>query len=333
MKSIVDRGSLPMFLAFAAGLGCSSSPTPAGGEGAGTSSATAGSGGVLGSSGAAETGGSVASGGATSVGGAKGSGGISSSGAASGQGGAVQGSGGVGATAGTQAAAGDTSGGATATGGTATGGTATGGTPATGGTSSVAVSIFDGKTLNGWSVAHNAGANSFSVNVADQAIASTGGVRASLYYSQNEYSFYRVIYTERQVIRKGHDPGVLFFGTHPTEDALWGVMFALPDNWGWDYRNGVSQAAATGVGKVPNLDLTQWTRCELLVNSATGLARAACAQPVGTKAIEVLKFQDSKTPNVPSYFGILCHTAGEDDEYKDITLEANPAVNDLITTK
>ena len=72
------------------------------------------------------------------------------------------------------------------------------------------------------------------------------------------------------------------------------------------------------------------------MNSATGTAQAACAQPVGTKAVPVMTFtaaMPNGIPNVPSYFGILCHTAGEVDEYKDITLEVNPAVNALITTK
>jgi hypothetical protein len=324
MKSIVARGSLPVFLSLAAaGLGCSSSPTTVGGGGA-TSSGTAGSGDVLGSSGAAETGGSVASAGATSVAGANGLGGLATSGGASGQGGAVQGSGGVGAT-GTQAAGGNTNGGATATGGTS----------ATGGTGGAVISIFDGKTLNGWSLADNAKASSFSVDVADEAIASTGGVRASIYYSQNKYSFYRVIFTVRQVhaAGDGHDPGVLFFGTDPTKDALEGVMFALPHHWGWDYRGGGSKGTGTPAPGAPTLDKTQWARCELLVNSATGTAKAACAQPVGAKAVPLISFTDATIPNVPSYFGILCHTGGELDDYKDITLEPNPAVNDLITTK
>jgi hypothetical protein len=341
MKSIALRQGLSLFLSVAAcaGPGCSSSPSAGGGGDAGGtgSGGTVGSGGVHGSGGTAETGGatgsggSLASGGAPSLGGTNGSGGVAGSRGAAGQGGAPQGSGGVGATGGSTS----TNGGATGTGGTSAGGgaTGTGGTSAGGGTSGAAVSIFDGKTLNGWSLADNAPPNAFSVDVADGAIASTGGVRATLYYSQERLSFYRVIYSVRQIVRKNHDPGVLFFGPDPTKDALWGVMFALPDNWGWDYRNGVSNGTGKGVGVVPNVDLTQWARCELLVNSATGTAKAACAQPVGTKAVEVLTFTEAKNPNVPSYFGILCHTAGEVDEYKDITLEVNPAVNDLITTK
>jgi hypothetical protein len=177
-------------------------------------------------------------------------------------------------------------------------------------------------------------AGSFSVNVTDGAIASSGGVRGFC-YTANKYSFYRITYSVRQVHPAGdnHSPGVLFFGTDPTKDALWGVQFALPESWGWDYRGGGSKGTGTAVGSVANLNLSNWSRCELLVNSATGLARAACAQPVTAKAVEVLKFQDAAIPNVPSYFAIQCHTAGQLDEYKDITIEVNPAVNDLITTK
>ena len=347
MKSIVIRRGWSLFLSLAAsaGLACSSSQPAGGGDGTGGigSGGKVGSGGELGSGGTPETGGatgsggSVATGGAPGLGGTNGSGGVvAGSGGATGSGGAVQGSGGIGATGGSTSA----SGGATGTGGTYVNGgaTGTGGTSAVGGTSGAVVSIFDGKTLTGWSEAHGAKPSSFSVNVADGAIASTGGVRASLYYSQQKLSFYRVIYTERQVVRKDHDPGVLFFAPDPTQDALWGLMFALPDSWGWNYLGGVSKNLQVTVApKPPKIDLTQWARCELLVNTAAGTAQAACAQPVGTKAVPVMSFSAATAkldiPNAPSYFGILCHTAGEVDEYKDITLEVNPAVNELITTK
>jgi len=213
---------------------------------------------------------------------------------------------------------------------------------ADGGPRGAGVSIFNGENLDGWLSIDGSGRpapSAFSVNVADNAIASTGGIRASLYY-QTKYSFYRIIYTMRQVIRVGHDPGVLVFGTDVTADALEAVMFALPDNWGWDYRGGGSKNLMTGNSTVVTFpgpqvspsELTEWATCEVLVNSATGTAKAACG-PVGTKAVEVVSFQDPTIPNVPSYFAILCHTGGEDDEYKDITLEANPAVDALITTQ
>jgi Domain of Unknown Function (DUF1080) len=323
MKNIVVRKSSSVLLSLAAcaGLGCSSSPTPATG-GTGGSGGVLGSGGAVAGGGATGKAGSAASGGAASVGGAQG--GVASPGGATGQGGAAA-----------SAGAATYSAGATATGGnpSASGGaTATGGTSASGGTTNgAAVSIFDGKTLDGWLMYPP---NSFSVNAADGAIASTGNVRG-VCYTQNKYSFYRVRYTVRQVHAAGdnHSPGILFFGTEPTKNGMWAVQFALPQNWGWDYRGGANAKIGTSLGSVPNQKINDWESVEVLVDTATGTARAAVAQPVGTKAIEVVKFQDASTPQVPSYFAILCHTGGQLDEYKDITIEANPTVNDLITTK
>ena len=196
-----------------------------------------------------------------------------------------------------------------------------------------AASVFNGKTLNGW-VSYPAGA--FTVNTADTAITETGSARAFLYLNA-KYTYYRIIFTLRQITAPdAHYPCVLFFGTSTTADAMAAVQFQLPGDWGWDYRPGKNNSGSAyikGVAKVPNLNLKTWARCELLVNAATGTARAAVAQPVGTKAIEVVDFHDAAIPNVPSYFAIQCHTKGDIDEYKDITIEVNPKVNDLITTK
>jgi Domain of Unknown Function (DUF1080) len=320
MRSIVVRKNFLVLwsLASCAGLGCSLNAT----------SDTGGSGGVGGSAGATGQAGAVqASGGVVGNPQAGNSGGGTAG--AAGTGGSTVGNGGVTATGGT------------AIGGAATGGAATGGTSGTGGAAATAgssgtggtatVSIFDGATLNGW---HSNPPDAFSVNAADGAIASSGNKRG-VCYTENKYSFYRLLYTVRQVHPAGdnHSSGVLFFGTDATKDALWGIQFALPQSWGWDYRGGGSKGTGTSVGKVPNLDMKAWARVELLVNSATGTARAAVAQPVGTRATEVLRFQDSNIPNVPSYFAIQCHTGGQLDEYKDIIIEANPTMNDLITTK
>ncbi len=180
-------------------------------------------------------------------------------------------------------------------------------------------------------------ANAFSINTADGAIASMGGVRGTC-YTANKYSFYRMIFSVRQVQRNGHDQGVIFFGSDGAADALKGVMFALPDSWGWDYRNG-SVGAGNHVADLPNVNVAAWARCELLVNANTGLARAACAQPVTAKAVELITFQANPPPKAPGYFGMLCHNGKDsnggiqEDEYKDITIEVNPAVDDLITTK
>jgi hypothetical protein len=70
----------------------------------------------------------------------------------------------------------------------------------------------------------------------------------------------------------------------------------------------------------------------VLVNADAGTARMAVAQPVGAKAVEVLDF---KVPGsgLKGPFSWQIHNAGLFDEYKDVQIEVNPTVNDLITTK
>jgi len=79
-------------------------------------------------------------------------------------------------------------------------------------------------------------------------------------------------------------------------------------------------------------NIHDWSRVEILVNSTTGVARMAVAQPVGSKAVEVLDFHDPSGGKVGP-FAIQMHNPGLHDEYANIAVEVNPAVNDLITTK
>lgn len=194
------------------------------------------------------------------------------------------------------------------------------------------VSLFDGKTLNGWVPVP---ASAWTVN--DGAIAMTGTARGVLYTTQ-KYTHYRVIYSVRQVKGVDHWPCVLVFGTTgtPLPDALAALQFQLPQVFTWDYRKGHNNAGSAffkTVGHIPGVTKTAWARCEILVDARNGTARAAAAQPIGTKAIELVDLKDAAIPNLPSPFAIQSHNAGQFDEYKDITIEVNPAINDLITTK
>jgi len=58
----------------------------------------------------------------------------------------------------------------------------------------------------------------------------------------------------------------------------------------------------------------------------------AVAQPVGTKAVEVLTFNDP-TAGRPGPIAWQMHNKGLFDEYKDVRIEENPAANKLITTE
>jgi hypothetical protein len=73
-----------------------------------------------------------------------------------------------------------------------------------------------------------------------------------------------------------------------------------------------------------------WSRVEILVDAVNGTARMAVAQPLGSKAIEVLDFKDPTAGKVgPIAWQI--HNAGLFDEYKDVTIELDPKALSLIT--
>jgi hypothetical protein len=197
----------------------------------------------------------------------------------------------------------------------------------------VPVSLFDGKTLNGW---NQIPANSWVVK--DSVMASLGMGRGVI-YTTKEYENYRLIFTVRHISGKpDHKAAVLFFCTAPLEgektaDALAGIQFQVPTGSHWDYRLGHNNS---GDGFVPfprgQADFHECSRIELLVDAKTGSARVAVSQPIGSKAIEVGTFKDlAAAKKGPIAFQM--HNGGLFDEYKDINIEVDPEINDLITTK
>ncbi|HUB24397.1 MAG TPA: DUF1080 domain-containing protein, partial [Tepidisphaeraceae bacterium] len=152
--------------------------------------------------------------------------------------------------------------------------------------------------------------------VKDGAIASTGSGRGTL-YTAADYGNYRILFTMRHVSGKpDHQACVLIFCTRPPPgekglDALGGIQFQVPNGGHWDYRKGHNNG---GKGEYtnpvkPKFDVHQWSRVEILVNATNGTARMAVAQPLGSKAVEVLDF------NVPAAgkvgpFALQMHNAG-----------------------
>jgi hypothetical protein len=170
-------------------------------------------------------------------------------------------------------------------------------------------------------------------------IASTGAGRGTL-YTTRDYSHYRLLLTMRHVSGKpDHPAAVLFFCTRPKDgekplDALGGIQFMIPMGYHWDYRpghNGGGGAEFTTLVK-GKANPNEWSRVEILVDAAKGTARLAVAQPPGAKAVELTDF------NVPvagktGPIALQMHNGGLFDEYKDITVEVDPQVEDLITVK
>lgn len=193
------------------------------------------------------------------------------------------------------------------------------------------VSLFDGKTLNGWV---QVPANSWTVT--NGVMASKGLARGEIYTS-GVYSHYRIIFSHRHNIAptgNHYGSALIFCDTPPPNtDALHGIQFGLPNGAHWDYRAGHNNGGGSlfHVVSKPGFAYTTWSRVEILVDATKGTARMAVAQPVGTKAVEVLDFSDP-TAGKAGPVAFQMHNAGLFDEYKDITIEVNPTINDLITT-
>jgi hypothetical protein len=195
-------------------------------------------------------------------------------------------------------------------------------------------SLFDGKTLDGW-IQSPAGA----WTVKDGAMASKG-IGRGVIYTKNDYGSFRLIFTMRHLSGKpDHQAAVLFFCTRPIAgqkelDALGGIQFQVPPGYPWDYRPGHNTDKESAFKHLshPKFDPHEWSRVEILVNAKTGTARLAVAQPVGSKAVEILDFSDP-TAGKAGPIALQMHNKGLFDEYKDITVEVDPLDDELITTK
>jgi hypothetical protein len=175
--------------------------------------------------------------------------------------------------------------------------------------------------------------------VKDGAMASTGAGRGTI-YTANDYSHYRLMFTMRHVSGKpDHQACVLIFCTRPKDvekplDALGGIQFQVPNGGHWDYRPGHNNGGS-GEFTTPTktkYDVHEWSQVEILVDASKGTARMAVAQPPGSKAVENLDFnvpEAGKTGPVAWQM----HNGGLFDEYKDVTIEVDPKVDDLITVK
>ena len=172
--------------------------------------------------------------------------------------------------------------------------------------------------------------------VKDGAMASTGSGRGVI-YTANDYGRFRLTLTMRHVSGSpDHQACVLIFCTRPKPgekplDALGGIQFQVPNGGHWDYRPGKNNGGGAEFTTIvkPQFDPHEWSRVEILADASTGTARMAVAQPVGSKAVEVLDFKDP-TAGQSGPIALQMHNAGLFDEYKDISIAVNPAVDQLV---
>jgi Domain of Unknown Function (DUF1080) len=203
--------------------------------------------------------------------------------------------------------------------------------------------IFDGRTLDGWLQLQNgakgapAAPTSTAWIVKDGVMASTGSGRGVI-YTAKDYGRFRLMFTMRHVSgNPDHQACVLIFCTRPLEserplDALAGIQFQVPNGGHWDYRPGMNNAGGTEFTKVSDIrfDPHEWSRVEILADATNGAARMAVAQPVGTKAVEMLRFSNPAAGKAGP-IALQMHNAGLFDEYKDIAIELDPT-DELIST-
>ena len=202
--------------------------------------------------------------------------------------------------------------------------------------------IFDGKTLNGWKASVN-GTNVVDSTkhwtAKDGAMASLGEGRGVL-HTEKSFGNYRLIFTMRHIggPPSDHQACVLIFCNAPADgaalDALGGIQFQPPNGGSWDYRPGKNNSGKGLFTRLPHpkFDPHEWSQVELLVNADAGTARMAVAQPVGTKACEVLDFKDP-TAGQRGPITWQMHNKGLFDEYKDVRIEENPTADNLVTVE
>jgi 3-keto-disaccharide hydrolase len=203
-------------------------------------------------------------------------------------------------------------------------------------TTTAPASLFDGKSLDSWA---QIPADSWVVK--DGAMSSLGKGRGVI-YTDDDFARYRLTFTMRHVgAEKGRDHQACFliFCTRPVAgekplDALGGIQFQPPNGGHWDYRPGHNNGGNDlfhRLGK-PSFDPHQWSRVEILVDAAKGTARMAVAQPVDSQAVEVLRFHDP-TAGKTGPIAWQMHNQGLYDEFKDVQIEINPQIDELITTQ
>src|SRR5215467_2184850 len=175
--------------------------------------------------------------------------------------------------------------------------------------------------------------------VKDGAMASTGAGRGVI-YTAKDYGRFRLMFTMRHVSgNPDHQACVLIFCTRPQPgekalDALAGIQFQVPNGGHWDYRPGMNNNGGAEFTKMTTtrFDAHEWSRVEILADAAKGTARMAVAQPLGSKAVAVLDFQDVAAGKVGPIAWQM-HNAGLVDEYKDVGIEVDPKDDELITVR
>jgi hypothetical protein len=171
----------------------------------------------------------------------------------------------------------------------------------------------------------------------DGAMASLGTGRGVI-YTKADFSRFRLRFTMRHLSgNPDHQACVLIFCTRPEPgqlplDALAGIQFQVPNGGHWDYRPGMNNNGGEefiSVNKT-HFDPHSWSEIEIIADSVAGTAAMAVAQPPGSRAVEVLRFNHQPAGKTGPIAWQM-HNAGLIDEFKDVSIETDPADHELQT--
>ncbi len=183
-------------------------------------------------------------------------------------------------------------------------------------------SLFDGRTLNGWS------GNPGFWSVVDGAIhGTTEKTPGELILTDGEYGSFRLMVKSRLVSESNH-LGVCFWGDRRPDWRYGDCILVIPPNNGmWDYHQGKGSPVRANLPH-EMFDPHVWHETEILANLPAGTIRVA------VNGVEVTRYRDQEPSRLKrGPIGLQIHSGASTVEYKDVRVEVDPQDDRLITVK
>lgn len=187
------------------------------------------------------------------------------------------------------------------------------------------MSIFDGKTLNGWQQG-----TPMLWSVVNGAIDGKGTTGGQLLMTQANYGDFRVLVSSNMVAVGGSGHlGICFWGGRTPVGQYNNCKLIIPPNgYTWDYSLGGALRGVTNSGNKLTINPT-WNTTEILCFIARGFCRVA------VNGTAVLTYQE---PNLASIktgpIGLQIHNGtNEEVQYKDVFVDPAPTLDKLLTVK
>jgi len=205
------------------------------------------------------------------------------------------------------------------------------------------VSIFDGKTLNGW----HARFEKFDVIedtiLKKPVMRSTGAARGFL-ATDKSYQNFRLIFSNR-LISAGHAQNMLLWcqqgeGMTYPNNACGGIQYQPPKGSMWDYRPGQNKSPAgkTSLGGSAGATNMEWSQCEIVAQGSMNTFKVACCKLTPgagpCKGSPIISWKDATGAGpLKGPIAWQAHNGGHIIHWTDVFVEENPTNMDFITTK